>query len=93
MRLLLSNLMLSVTLWLPLIELLQLLHAAKGNPVNDRLIHPHHECRRDDKFVVFVIDLVHYRSYRMGAGAKQLQLLAVMGDEVIDTDPQIPRWE
>jgi hypothetical protein len=38
----LSNLMLSVFLYLLLIELLQLLHAAKGNPVNDGLIHAHH---------------------------------------------------
>jgi hypothetical protein len=38
----LSNLMLSVTLWLLLIELLQFLHAAKGNLVKDRLIHAHH---------------------------------------------------
>jgi hypothetical protein len=40
-----------------LIELFQFLDAAKGNPVNNRLIHAHHECWRNDKFTVFVIDL------------------------------------
>jgi hypothetical protein len=35
MRLLLSNLILSASLWLLLIQLLQLLDPAKGDPVND----------------------------------------------------------
>jgi hypothetical protein len=49
-----------------LIELLKFLDAAKGDQVNDRLIHPHHECWRNDKFTVFVIDLVRCLSHRMG---------------------------
>jgi hypothetical protein len=69
-----------------LIQFLQFLHAAKGNPVNDRLIHAHHQSRRNHKLAVFVIDPVHYLSHGMGFGGKHLQLLALMGDEVIDTD-------
>ena len=42
-----------------LIQSFQFLHAAKGDPVNDRLIYPHHECWRNDELPVFVIDLVH----------------------------------
>ena len=42
-----------------------------------------------DEFTVFVIDGVYRLSNRMRFGAKQLQLLALMGDEVIDTDYQI----
>jgi hypothetical protein len=57
-----------------LIELLQFLHAAKGNPVNDGLPHPHHERWRDDKFTVLVIDFVYGISHRMGALGKQLQM-------------------
>jgi hypothetical protein len=33
---------------------------AKGDPVNNRLIHPHHQGRCDDEFAVFVIDPVHF---------------------------------
>ena len=73
-----------------LIKLLQFLHAAKGNPVNDRVIHPHHERRRNDEFPLFVINLIHRFSYGMRFGAKHLQLFAVVGDQVIDTDSQIP---
>jgi hypothetical protein len=32
-----------------LIQLLKLLHTAKGNPIYDRLIHAHHECRRNGR--------------------------------------------
>jgi hypothetical protein len=31
-----------------LIKFLQFLDPAKGNPVNNRVIHAHHECRRRD---------------------------------------------
>jgi hypothetical protein len=90
MNLPLTNLMLSVFLWLLLVEFLKLLHPTKSNPVNDSLIHAHHQSRGDDKFAVFVIDPVHCFGYRMGFGSKQLQLLALMGDEVIDADCQLP---
>ena len=53
MRLPLSNLILSATLWLLLVELLQFLDTAKGDPINDGVIHAHYERRRDDKFTVF----------------------------------------
>jgi hypothetical protein len=86
MSLLLSNLMLSVFLWLLLIELLQFLDPAKGDPVNDRVIHAHHQRRRNDEFTVLVIDLVHRFRNCVGFGGEQLQLLAVMGDEVIHAD-------
>ena len=66
MNLPLTNLMLSVFLWLLLVELLQFLDAAKGDPVNDRVIHIHHECRHDDKFAVLVIDLVYCFHNRRG---------------------------
>jgi hypothetical protein len=56
----------------------------KGNPVNDRLIHAHHQRRRNNKLAVLVIDLVHCLGNRMGTGCKQPQLLAVMGDEAIN---------
>jgi hypothetical protein len=85
MNLPLTNLMLSVFLWLLLVEFLKLLHPTKSNPVNDSLIHAHHQSRSDDKFPVFIIDLIHCFSHRMGTGRKQLQLLALMGDKVIDT--------
>lgn len=39
-----------------LIELFQLLDPAKGNPVNDRVIHAHHECWRNDKLTVFIMN-------------------------------------
>jgi ribosomal protein S18 acetylase RimI-like enzyme len=44
-----------------------------------------------DKFAVFIIDLIHCLRYGMRPGAKHVQLLAVMGDEVevrvsMDTD-------
>src|SRR5918999_5242048 len=73
-----------------LIEFLQLLDPAKGDPVNDCLIHSHHECRCNDKLAVLIIDLIHCLSNRMRPGAKHLQLLALMGDQVIDTDCQVP---
>jgi hypothetical protein len=41
MSLPISNLTLSVPLWLLLIELLKLLDAAKGNPVKDHLSRPY----------------------------------------------------
>jgi hypothetical protein len=43
----------------------------KGDPVKDYLIHPHHECRRNDKFAILVIDLVHCLSHRMGFRSKR----------------------
>ncbi len=52
----LTNLMLSVFLWLLLVEFLKLLHPTKSNPVNDSLIHTHHQSRRNDKFTVFVMN-------------------------------------
>jgi hypothetical protein len=90
MNLPLTNLMLSVFLWLLLVEFLKLLHPTKSNPVNDSLIHAHHQSRGDDKFPVFIIDPVHCRSDGMRAGGKHFQLLAVMGNKVIDADCQIP---
>jgi hypothetical protein len=51
-------------------------HASKGNPVNDRVIHAHHQGRRDDKFPVLVIDLVHRFGNRMGTLGKDFQLFA-----------------
>jgi hypothetical protein len=59
-----------------LIEFLQLLDTAKGNPVNNRLIHPHHQSWRDHKLTVFIINLVHCLRYRMGVLGKHLQLFA-----------------
>jgi hypothetical protein len=64
--------------WSLLIELLNLLDAAKGNPIKDSLIHPHQQSRGNHEFTIFVIDLVHCLSHRMGTGAKHLQLLTVM---------------
>ena len=64
----------------------QFLDTAKGDPINDRVIHPHHQSRRDDEFAVFIIDPVHRLGNRMGFGAEHLQLLTVVGDELIDTD-------
>jgi hypothetical protein len=58
--------------WLLLVELLQLLDAAKGDQVNDRVIHAHHECRRNHKLTVLVIDLVHCFSNRMRFGGELL---------------------
>ena len=90
MNLPLTNLMLSVFLWLLLVEFLKLLHPTKSNPVNDSLIHAHHQSRGDDKFPVFVIDLVHCLCHSMRPGGKHLKLLALVRDEVIDTDCQVP---
>ena len=52
----------SLRLLLLLVQLLQLLHPAKSNPVNNGVIHPHHECWRNDELAVFIIDPVHCRS-------------------------------
>jgi hypothetical protein len=58
-----------------LIQLFQLLDASKGNPINDRVIHAHHECRCSHKLTILVIDPVRCLSHRMGFGSKQLQQL------------------
>jgi hypothetical protein len=44
-----------------------------------------------DKFAVFIVYGVHCLGKRMRPGGKHLQLLAAMGDKVIDTDCQIPQ--
>jgi hypothetical protein len=58
-----------------LIEFFQFLHPAKGDPINDRVIHAHHQSWCNDKFTIFVIDLVHRFGNRVGALGKLFQLL------------------
>jgi len=56
-----------------LIQLPQLLHAAKGYPVKNNVIHPHHQRRRHHKLAPAVIDPIHRLRHRMGGRGGILQ--------------------
>jgi hypothetical protein len=74
---------------LPYVDLLQLFHAAKGHPVEDGVLHPHHQSRGDHKLPVFVIDLVHGLGDLVQGGGEELQLFVRGVDEVVDADSQV----
>ena len=63
------------------INFLKLFDPAKGYPVDDHLIHPQHEGRRNDKLTPAVIDFIHRLGDSVSGGEGTIKIFLDSGGE------------